>query len=134
MPSRGVWPSETGESWFGVLVTLRPEPSCTSQVQPLPKRATPASLTCFLRSSRLPKVSLISSARAPLGSPPPAGLMVSQEKGGLRRLATAAWAHDLPEEGAVGVAAGVVAARPLLVVGQRVEILEHVLDRLVGPL
>src|SRR4051794_9934039 len=48
-------------------------------------------------------------------------------------LAAAVRAHDLPEEAVVGVTAGVVANRGLLV-AERGEVLQHLLDRLVGPL
>src|SRR4029077_11636192 len=49
-----------------------------SHVQPEPKRLTPASLTCVLRSSSEPNVESIAAARSPLGEPPPLGLIVSQ--------------------------------------------------------
>ena len=48
-------------------------------------------------------------------------------------LAAAVRAHPLPELRVVGVAAGVVADRGLLVGGQLVQVLEDLLDRLVGP-
>ena len=48
--------------------------------------------------------------------------------------AAAARAHDLPEEGVVGVAAAVVADGRADGRGQRVEVGEHLLDVRVGPL
>src|SRR5436853_7400396 len=73
MPRIGVWPSETGESWFGVLVTLSSPLSTTSHDQPEPNRFTPASVSCFFSSSKLPNVELIASPSSPLGAPPPLG-------------------------------------------------------------
>ena len=52
-------PSMIGESWFGVERTASPVPSQTSQLQPEPKRFTPASFTCVLSSSSEPNVPLI---------------------------------------------------------------------------
>ena len=48
-------------------------------------------------------------------------------------LAAAVGAHALPEERVVVVPAAVVAHRPLLVLREAVEVLEHLLDRLVRP-
>ena len=67
-------------SWFGVLVTAIPEPSWISHAQPEPKRLTPAFLNSSLNESKEPNFSSIASARAPLGSPPPSGLMICQKK------------------------------------------------------
>src|SRR6266498_1725019 len=80
MPSTGVSPLLIGESWFAVETTARPVPSWISQVQPEPKRLTPASFTAALSSSRPPKVDSIAEPSDPLGSPPPLGLMISQKK------------------------------------------------------
>ena len=76
----------------------------------------PAFLNSSLKESNEPNFSLIASARSPDG------------------LAAAVGAHDLPEEAVVGVAAGVVADGALLVGGERVEVLEDLVDVLVGPL
>ena len=70
----------TGLSWFALLVIARPEPSCTSQAQPEPKRFTPASFSWLLKSSKLPNVSESAWARSPSGSPPPSGPMICQKK------------------------------------------------------
>ena len=70
----------------------------------------------FLSSSTLPKWSVIASAREPLGSPPPSGLMISQKSEWF------AWP------------AGVVANGRLDVLGQDLEVRQHVLDRPVLPL
>ena len=51
----------------------------TSQPQPLPNWFTAASLSCCLNVPKSPKVEPIASARAPSGSPPPLGLMISQK-------------------------------------------------------
>ena len=50
----------------------------TSQAQPLPKRVAPALLNCSLKVAKPPNAPLIASAIAPVGSPPPFGLMISQ--------------------------------------------------------
>src|SRR5438094_476360 len=50
------------------------------------------------------------------------------------RLAAPVRAHDLPEEGVVGMAAGVVADGRPLVLRDRIEAREHGLDGCVGPL
>jgi hypothetical protein len=63
---------------LGVLVTARPEPSCTNHAQPEPNWLTPASLNFALKSSKDPNALLIASARSPLGSPPPSGESISQ--------------------------------------------------------
>ena len=64
-----VWPSEIGESWFAVLVTASPEPSCTSHAQPEPNRFTPASFELLLEGVEAPNFSSIAEARSPVGSP-----------------------------------------------------------------
>jgi hypothetical protein len=79
MPRIGVFPSVSGESWFGVEVTTSESPSTTSHAQPLPNRLTPASFTCSASCCTPPKVELIASTSSPSGSPPPAGLMISQK-------------------------------------------------------
>src|SRR5436305_1082985 len=73
MPRIGVCPSDRGESWLAVLVTLRPPLSTTSHDQPEPKRLTPASVICCFRASRPPNAWLTASASAPDGSRPPMG-------------------------------------------------------------
>src|SRR3954470_17633660 len=80
MPSSGVWPFEMGESWFAVETTWGPLPSCTSHVQPEPKRLTPASLTAVFSASRPPKLEPSASPREPDGLPPPFGPMISQKR------------------------------------------------------
>src|SRR5918994_375288 len=80
MPRIGVLPSLSGVSWFAVEVTASVLPSTTSQVQPLPKRLTPASLTCSISESRPPKVELIASASSPWGSPRPVGPLGSFQR------------------------------------------------------
>ena len=49
-------------------------------------------------------------------------------------LAASVRAHDLPEHGVVGVAAGVVPDGGLLVLGEGVEVREHALDRCIREL
>ena len=85
-------------------------PSQTSQVQPLPKRFTPPSL--------IGGAQLVERAERVLDRR-------AQRTAGL---AASVRAHDLPEQRVVGVAAGVVADRGLLVLGERVEVREHLLD------
>ena len=65
-------------SWFGVPTIARPEPSCTSHAQPEPNWPTPVSLSLVLKSSNEPNAELIASPSAPDGSPPPSGLIDSQ--------------------------------------------------------
>jgi hypothetical protein len=85
-------------------------PSQTSQVQPLPKRFTPPSLTRSFSSSKEPNVSSIADRSAPPGSPPPSGLMICQNSEWL------AWPPALLRT-----------ARPL-VLGHRVDVRQHGLD------
>ena len=54
-----------------MLVTLSEPLSTTSHDQPEPKRFTPASVSCFFSSSKLPKAELIASPSSPPGVPPP---------------------------------------------------------------
>src|ERR1700752_3519168 len=105
MPSSGVLPSITGESWFGVDSTARPVPSQTSHYQPEPNRLIPASTICCLRKSNAPKVPG-PAARAP-------------------RLAAAVRRERLPEERVIRLPAAVVADRPLLVGLEDVEVGDH---------
>ena len=72
--------SINGESWLAVDLTARPVPSWISHVQPEPNRFTPASFTCDFSSSRLPNVDSIAAPSDPDGSPPPFGLMISQNR------------------------------------------------------
>jgi hypothetical protein len=58
--------------------TARPEPSWTSHDQPEPNWLTPVSLNLALKSSNEPNADEIASASGPSGSPPPFGLMLSQ--------------------------------------------------------
>ena len=50
-PRTGVLPSESGVSWFGVLVIANFPPSTTSQAQPEPKRVVAAFVNSSLNSS-----------------------------------------------------------------------------------
>src|SRR5207253_6745445 len=63
-----------------------------------------------------------------------AELLVDRGSQVARGRATAVRTHDLPEERVVGVPAAVVAEHRLLVLGQLVEVLQDLLDRLVRPL
>src|SRR3954469_17316439 len=78
MPSSGVWPSLIGESWLAVEYSFSPEPSCTSQLQPEPKRATPFWPNVDLKSSKEPNAEVIASPSAPDGAPPPFGPITVQ--------------------------------------------------------
>ena len=73
-----------GLSWLGVPTTARPEPSCTSQAQPEPNWPTPVSFILSWNSENEPNASLIASASAPSGSPPPSGDIDSQNSVWLR--------------------------------------------------
>src|SRR5438094_10571357 len=80
MPKIGVWPSDNGESWLGVLTTLRSPPLTTSHDQPEPKRFTPASVIADLSWSKPPKAELIASPSSPDGAPPPPGPSTVQNR------------------------------------------------------
>ena len=72
-------PWSHGESWFGVEYTASAVPSQTSQLQPLPKRFTPPSISAAFSWSKPSNVASIASASAPPGgAPPPSGLMICQ--------------------------------------------------------
>src|SRR5699024_1850818 len=79
-PRIGVLPSETGLSWFGVLVISSSPLLTTNQAQPEPKRPAAAASNLLWKSSKLPNVSLILSATEPFASPPPFGDKISQKK------------------------------------------------------
>jgi hypothetical protein len=78
LPTSGVAPLEIGLSWLGVLVIFSEPPSSTSQAHPEPNWPTPAASNCSLKASNEPKASSIAPARSPEGSPPPSGLIDSQ--------------------------------------------------------
>ena len=64
------------------MLTMSTEPSAffTSQVQPEPKLPTAEVWKAFLNSSNEPHLALIASASAPVGAPPPFGVMQFQKK------------------------------------------------------
>jgi hypothetical protein len=68
----------SGVSWFGVPTIARLLPSYTSQDQPEPNWLTPVSFSFALKSPNEPNAELIASPSAPSGSPPPSGLIDSQ--------------------------------------------------------
>src|SRR5580700_9006553 len=67
-----------GLSWLGVDMMWTSPPLPASQTHPLPNCFTPASLNLVWKSLKLPKDFLMTSAIAPLGSPPPLGFMIFQ--------------------------------------------------------
>ena len=71
----GVCPSVKGQPAFEVLtISNAPELFLTNQVQPEPKLVIQAAVNSSLNLSKEPKVEVIASAIAPVGSPPPLGL------------------------------------------------------------
>src|SRR5690242_6786845 len=69
----------SGESWFGLPYTWRPEPSWTSQPQPEPNWFVAAAVSLSLKSPNEPNAEAIASPSAPEGSPPPFGPMTFQK-------------------------------------------------------
>src|SRR6266508_1943181 len=80
----GTWPSDRGLSWLAVLVTDSELPSDTNHTHPEPKRLTPASSNFLRKSSIDPNADSMALADSPLGSPPPSGLIHSQNREWLR--------------------------------------------------
>src|SRR5215216_7055000 len=81
MPMIGSLPSMSGLSPFWVVSILKePSGAATSQVQPDPKSAPGAETFdhCSWKFSKEPKLESMADARSPVGSPPPLGLMISQ--------------------------------------------------------
>src|SRR3712207_4762716 len=77
----GVLPSMRGESWLAV-VSIESEPSGAeiNHAQPEPKSAPGAAAAahCSLNASNEPNEEFMAFASSPVGSPPPLGLMISQ--------------------------------------------------------
>src|SRR5215208_5431883 len=77
----GSLPSMSGESPLGVHSTVKePSGAATSHVQPEPKTDPGADMAdhCSCMFSKDPKLESMEDARSPVGSPPPLGLMISQ--------------------------------------------------------
>ena len=106
----GTLPSDNGLSWLAVLVTDSVPPSDTSHTQPEPNWPAPVSSNFFLKSSSEPNADSMADATSPLGSPPPSGLIHSQN---LR---------------VVQMAATLVADGGALVLGDRIEVGDDVVD------
>src|SRR5690606_39729818 len=72
-------PSIIGLSWLGVFVTTRlPSTSMTSHAQPDPNWPRPAVSTASFIAATSPNSAAIASARAPVGSLLPPGVISSQ--------------------------------------------------------
>ena len=116
MPRIAFFPSISGLSWFGVLITSSLPPLSITHAQPLPKRVVPAWLTAVLNFSKSPNALL---------------MRVGDRAG---RRAAGVRAHQLPEERVVPVAAAVVADRRLDVVRDAVDVLDQVVQALLMQL
>ena len=102
-----------GLSWFGVDVTASlPSLPTTSQAQPEPNRVAAALAKASLNAANPPSSLPMACPTAPVGSPPPPGVM------------------SLPEERVVRVPASVVPDRGADAFGQRVQVGDEGLDRL----
>ena len=109
-------PACNGVSWFGVEYDSQ---ACAVVDQPRPAAAE--ALEPRRRSLLLERAEAVER-------------VVDGRAERARRIAAAVRRHDLPEQRMVRMPAAVVADGGLLVLGQQVEVVEHLLDGAVGPL